>query len=63
MLTSIWSRMSRFSNKLLETRQDQDFRNKDLENKKEKEGNENIKMHEIEKTRISFSTLADACVT
>jgi hypothetical protein len=35
MLTSIWLRKSRFSNELLETRQDQDFRNEDLEEGKE----------------------------
>ena len=35
MLTSIWSRLSTFSNEFLETRQDQDFKNKDLENGKE----------------------------
>ena len=31
----VWSRISRFSNELLETRQDQDFINKDLEKGKE----------------------------
>ena len=31
MLTSIWLRISRFSNELLETRQDHDFINKDIE--------------------------------
>ena len=35
MLTSIWSRLSTFSNEFPETRQDQDFKNKDLENGKE----------------------------
>jgi hypothetical protein len=39
MLTSIWLRISRFSNEFLETRQDQDFRNKDLE-----KGNETKKI-------------------
>jgi hypothetical protein len=36
MLNSILSRISRFSNELLETRQDQDFKSKDLEKGKEK---------------------------
>jgi hypothetical protein len=54
MLTSIWSRISRFSNELLETRQDQDFINKDIEKGKNqdlayREGNENNKMQEIGK--------------
>ena len=31
MLTSIWSKISRFLNELLETRQDKDFRNNDIE--------------------------------
>ena len=35
MLTSILSRTSRFAKEMLETRQDQDFRNKDLEKRKE----------------------------
>ena len=37
MLTIIWSRISRFSNELLETRQDRDFRNKDLEKGKKQD--------------------------
>ena len=31
----VWSRISRFSNEFVETRQDQDFKNKDLEYGKE----------------------------
>ena len=59
MLTSIWSRISRFSNEFLETRHDQDFRNKDIVMGKKQdvpyqdlanqEGNENIQIHEIKK--------------
>lgn len=58
-LTRIWSRVSRFSNELLETKQDQyleikilkkekkqDIPNSDLANQ---EGSESIKMYEIEK--------------
>ena len=55
-------RISRFSNEFLETRQEKDFGNKDLEKGKkqdilnkeirDQEGNQSIKMYEIEKRTI-----------
>jgi hypothetical protein len=57
----ILSRISRFSNELLETREDQDFKNEELERGKKQdnsdfdlanqEGNKNIKMYKIEKIK------------
>ena len=54
MLISIWPGISRFSNKLLETKQDDNFRIKYLENQ---DGNENIKMQEIENIFLYSETL------
>ena len=72
MITSVWSRLSRFSKEFRETRQDQDFRNKDLKMGKKKdipnqdlgnqEGNENIKCTRSKNENILlYSAISHIC--